>query len=111
MPPYYNLGYGIALDAKSGGNVSIPGSAGPPTGAPTSGAGGETGSGAGATTGSGTGGVTGEAPTGSNAHAIDSNSSNDSGGCQMGTGHTSSNASILLGLMGFLGLVRRRRAS
>lgn len=101
VPPWFNLGYGsygggTAQAFDSTGAVGIPKSG--------SGASGST-SGASplvpvesADAGTGTGSTHGAAA-----------SSNDSGGCQMGTGHAGSTSAALLGALGLIGLVRRRR--
>jgi MYXO-CTERM domain-containing protein len=106
QPPYYNLGFRSAQAGSADLGTTKTGTAGttgtPETGGTTSppGVGGSTSGNTGDPSGSGT----------SANHAAAGTDSQDSGGCQVAFGHGSSSGTALLGLLGFLGLSRRRRS-
>jgi MYXO-CTERM domain-containing protein len=102
VPPWFNLSFGghgfasQASDSGGSGTVGIP-----------------KGQNSGPTLGSGTGPLvpveSADAGAGSGATRAGASSSNDSGGCQMGSGRAGSTSAALLGALGLVGLVRRRR--
>jgi hypothetical protein len=106
IPPYSNLGFGIGYDSAGNAVYNQGTGTGVPKGGVAGSAGGATGGATGPTAPSGAGGsgTTGESATNTN-----SSDSKDSGGCQMGAGRSSAGGASLLGLVGLLGLSRRRK--
>jgi MYXO-CTERM domain-containing protein len=108
-PPYSSL---VGGSRGSDSTVSSKGQAtGAPTGTPGSGVAGGAGQPLNTAPSEGTGGSPGVVVGGNDQKSsARASGSNDSGGCRMGSGSGASSASALFGLLGFLGLARRRRA-
>jgi MYXO-CTERM domain-containing protein len=109
VPPWYNLGYGgrgfaeqaSGSTGSTGGSLDTP-KGGTASGTPMPAVG----------SGAGTGPlvpVESAADAGAGSPHGAAASSNDSGGCQMGTGHAGSSGAAILGALGLVGLIRRRR--
>ncbi len=97
VPPYSNLGYTYGNGTLSDASGTFSGGAGAPEGVTPTG-------------GTSTGSAGGGNDLSATPSATSKSASKDSGGCEIGVGHAHSNGAALLGLLGLLGLARRRRA-